>query len=70
MEDNCDLLDKIVDFEEKRKCLSEDINWEVLENYDNIFGEWLFMDSFSWKEIEDEWEDFVCKIEGLMEEME
>jgi uncharacterized phage infection (PIP) family protein YhgE len=71
LEDNRDLLDKIADLEEKRKRLSEDINREVPENYDNTSsGERPPMDSSSRKEIEDEWEDLVRKTEGLMEEME
>ncbi|MBV6653777.1 MAG: hypothetical protein KI786_08485 [Mameliella sp.] len=70
LEDNRDLLEQIDELERKRQRLSEEINQEVPESYDNTSGERPEMDQTSRKEIEEKWEDLVRKTENLMDDME
>ena len=70
LEDNRDLLEQIDELERKRQRLSEEINQEVPESYDNTSGERPEMDQTSRKEIEEKWKDLVRKTENLMDDME
>lgn len=70
LKDNKELLDQIAALEQKRQRLSEEIDQEVPENYDNTSTERPVMDSTSRKHIEEEWEDLVRKTEHLMEDMD